>query len=153
MIVPEKRISTEVKSIRLSALAATRIPLHFPHVWNFFRLTKGMVKTLSHDGAFLASHCRWAIIRACGELDQFRLENIELVDVENRQELKLRAIPADGQSVRRSSLDSPIDDAGSHLLIGQHSLAGALVKGTNNLILDEAAGNYDIHFGRACISM
>jgi ABC-type multidrug transport system fused ATPase/permease subunit len=56
--------------------------------------------------------------------------------------------PAEGQSAPRFSLDSPIDDEGGNLSIGQRSLvslARALVNDTKILILDEATGNSDIH--------
>jgi len=57
------------------------------------------------------------------------------------------ATPAEGQSAPRFTLDSPIDDEGSNLSIGQRSLvslARALVNDTKILILDEATGNEDV---------
>lgn len=62
--------------------------------------------------------------------------------------------PAEGQSAPRFSLDSPIDDEGSNLSIGQRSLvslARALVNDTKILILDEATGKSDIYPGSGYI--
>ncbi|KAG1773522.1 ABC transporter [Suillus occidentalis] len=64
--------------------------------------------------------------------------------------------PAEGQSAPRFSLDSPIDDEGNNLSIGQRSLvslARALVNDTKILILDEATGNPDIYIGTEYILM
>lgn len=64
--------------------------------------------------------------------------------------------PADGQSAPRFSLDSPIDDEGNNLSIGQRSLvslARALVNDTKILILDEATGNPGIYTGSEYILM
>jgi ABC-type multidrug transport system fused ATPase/permease subunit len=64
--------------------------------------------------------------------------------------------PAEGQSAPRFSLDSPIDDEGNNLSIGQRSLvslARALVNDTKILILDEATGDPDIYPGSEYILM
>ena len=63
------------------------------------------------------------------------------------------AVPVEGQSAPRFTLDSTIDDDGSNLSIGQRSLvslARALVNETKILILDEATGKCSVYFGRAC---
>ncbi|KAG1776964.1 hypothetical protein EV702DRAFT_1045661 [Suillus placidus] len=54
MIVPEKYISTEVKIVYPLWPPPGHSSRFSPHVWNFFRPTIKMVKTLSHDGAYPA---------------------------------------------------------------------------------------------------
>ncbi|KAG2040579.1 P-loop containing nucleoside triphosphate hydrolase protein [Suillus americanus] len=59
--------------------------------------------------------------------------------------------PAEGQSASRFSLDSPVDEEGSNLSIGQRSLvslARALVNDTKILILDEATASVDYETDR-----
>ncbi|KAI9000570.1 P-loop containing nucleoside triphosphate hydrolase protein [Trametes punicea] len=78
--------------------------------------------------------------------------------VEDRKEHSIDQVPGDEEGkegtrspVNRFTLDSPIEDEGSNLSIGQRSLvslARALVKGSKILILDEATASVDYETDR-----